>query len=106
MFVRKKPGQGYCSTHHYERSQASHKKRYLADVAAGSIGEPRAAALEADIRKYIADGHEMPPEMIQSLYSENGLTVPSIDQIEEMYYPKISSEDFDARLRAAQPPVD
>jgi uncharacterized Zn finger protein (UPF0148 family) len=87
-FVKKKDGQGYCATHHYRRTKESYIRRMQAANPNYVPREALAPTLEDDIKNYIKGGHEMPIEMIQNLYVENGLPKPDEDDVLGKYYPQ------------------
>jgi uncharacterized Zn finger protein (UPF0148 family) len=96
-FVKKKPGQGYCPTHHSKRTKESYQRRMRLANPNYVPRETLAPTLEEDIKAFIKAGREPSVEMIQSLYLENGLPVPDEEDVIGKYYPHRYESEQDAR---------
>lgn len=86
-FVKKKDGQGYCPGHHSIRTKESYQRRMRLANPNYVPREALAPTLEDDIKAFIKGGAEPTIEMIQGLYQENGLPVPTEEEVVGKYYP-------------------
>lgn len=100
-FVKKRPGQGYCTTCHIKRTKESYTRRMQANDPSYVPRELLRPTLESDIKSALAGGMPLTLDSIKGLYEENGLPVPDDNTLNGIYFPDREPEivvDRDAAI--------